>query len=172
MGLSVDLEFISIVGSSTRRKKAKSGGSIKFDSSEEREEGDEPFVGLGLVHNSLPRNSSKAQLLESDSDSVDDDFKMVPVYASNPHVKIPANVPVPVPRTSLATKKTNENEATDEGMKENRSLDRDSTENLRFDAGASAADCDNNCDSDSTIDIRIRDNKKAEMTTGFFGYDT
>ena len=57
-------------------------------------------------------------------------------------------------------------------MKANRSLDRDSMENLRFDAGANAADCDNNCDSDSTIDIRIRDNKKAGKTTGFFGFDT
>ena len=134
-------------GSSTRRKKSKtSSDSIKFDTSEEESEGEVALVGLGLVHNSLPRNSSQAQLLQSDSsDSVDDDFQTVPVYASNPHVKIPQDIPVPVPRTSLApaANKT-----------------RDNVDKRVVGGDDNLADCDNGCDSDSTIDIRIRDTDK------------
>ena len=123
-------------GSSTRRKTNHLSGSIKFDSSEEdSDEGEEPLVGLGLVHNSLPRNNSKAQLLDSDSES-GDDFSTVPVYASNPHVKIPQGVPVPVPRTSLHNKVLHE-----------ASNNHDNHERVTS---------DNGCDSDSTIDIRIR----------------
>merc|ERR1712029_275300 len=122
-------------GSSTRRKTNHLSGSIKFDSSEEdSDEGEEPLVGLGLVHNSLPRNNSKAQLLDSDSES-GDDFSTVPVYASNPHVKIPQGVPVPVPRTSLHNKVLHE-----------------ASNNHNHERVTS----DNGCDSDSTIDIRIR----------------
>ena len=51
-------------------------------------------MSLGLVHNSLPRNTgSTAALLDSDSDScADSEFGAVPVYAANPHVKLPAGV--------------------------------------------------------------------------------
>ena len=132
-------------GSSTRRKKNSVSG-LKFDSSEEESEtGEGALVSLGLVHNSLPRdlprNSSQAQLLQTDSESSSsDDLQTVPVYASNLHVKIPQGVPIPVPRTSLAKHTTHE--------------------------AANKADLekvggDNGCDSDSTIDIRISNRAEA-----------
>ena len=117
-------------GSTRRRKTGQSSSSLIFDSSDESEAGDETGVqgpdpetllSLGLVH-----NSSTAALLHSteEEDSGDDEFSTVPVYAANPHVKLPVQgFPVPVPRTSLPSQ---------------------------------AKDSDNGCDSDSTIDIRIR----------------
>ena len=99
-------------------------------------------MSLGLVHNSLPRNTgSTAALLDSDSDScADSEFGAVPVYAANPHVKLPAGVtavPVPVPRTSLQLQAR--------------------------DGGLARGTSDNCCDSDTdTIDIRIRDPEHAD----------
>jgi len=118
-------------GSTRRRRTGQSQASLRFDSSEDSEAGDEDagpqgpepeaLLSLGLVH-----NSSTAALLHSteEEDSEEDEFSTVPVYAANPHVKIPGGVPVPVPRTSLLTQ--------------------------------ARAASDNGCDSDSTIDIRIR----------------
>ena len=122
-------------GGSTRRRKtgqSSSPASIRFDSTDDSEAGDEAagahgpdpgaVLSLGLVH-----NSSTAALLHSteEEDSEEDEFSTVPVSASNPHVKLPIHgFPVPVPRTSLQT------QAKDAS--------------------------DNGCDSDSTIDIRIR----------------
>ena len=109
---------------------------------------DQALVSLGLVHNSLPRNTgSTAALLDSDSDScADSEFGAVPVYAANPHVKLPAGVtaaPVPVPRTSLQ-------------LQQSRAAAGQS-------GGLARATSDNGCDSDTdTIDIRIRDPEHAD----------
>ena len=123
-------------GGSTRRiKTGHSSSSLMFDSSDDSEAGDETgaraqgpdpeaMMSLGLVH-----NSSTAALLHSteEEDEGEDEFSTVPVYAANPHVRLPGpgqGFPVPVPRTSLQSQ----------------------AQNLS----------DNGCDSDSTIDIRIR----------------
>ena len=120
-------------GSTRRRKTGQSSSSLMFDSSDDDGAGaggPDPgdLMSLGLVH-----NSSTAALLHSteEEDEGEDEFSTVPVYAANPHVRLPGpgqQFPVPVPRTSLQNQANNPS--------------------------------DNGCDSDSTIDIRIRKSRR------------
>ena len=93
-----------------------------------------PFLDteLGRVH-TLPRKGSKAQLLNSGSDT-SSDLEDLPQYAANPHVRLPQGVvPIPMPRKSLDTLGTtdrtesynNKLVISDEGCDRDSSLDPD-----------------------------------------------
>ena len=92
---------------------------------------------LGRVH-TLPRKGSKAQLIESGSDT-SSDLDELPPYAANPHVRIPQGVmPVPMPRKSLDCSKDKTDDFDNKGVIS-----------------------DEGCDSDVTLDLKPRTNHRS-----------
>eukprot|EP00090_Calanus_glacialis_P004073 TRINITY_DN13020_c0_g1_i1.p1 TRINITY_DN13020_c0_g1~~TRINITY_DN13020_c0_g1_i1.p1 ORF type:complete len:1584 (-),score=357.76 TRINITY_DN13020_c0_g1_i1:90-4673(-) len=138
-------------GCSTRRKNKHLSETLDFDSSDSENElsSSGPFPGiydldteLGRVH-TLPRKGSKAQLLNSGSDT-SSDLEDLPQYAANPHVRLPQGVvPIPMPRKSLDTLGTT-----------------DRTENYNNKLVIS----DEGCDSDSTLDPRPENPRSCSMS--------
>jgi len=133
-------------GCSTRRKNKRLSETLDFNSSDSDNE--LPPSGpvlpgaydldteLGRVH-TLPRKGSKAQLINSGSDT-SSDLDELPQYAANPHVRIPQGVmPVPMPRKSLDCTK-------------------DTTDNYN-----SKVISDEGCDSDATLDLRPKTNHRS-----------
>jgi len=137
-------------GCSTRRKNKHLSETLDFDSSDSENElsPSGPFPGLydldtelGRVH-TLPRKGSKAQLLNSGSDT-SSDLEDLPQYAANPHVRIPQGVvPIPMPRKSLDNLG-----ATDRTDNYNNKL----------------VISDDGCDSDSTLDPKPKNSRSRSL---------
>merc|ERR1712106_215391 len=137
-------------GCSTRRKNKHLSETLDFDSSDSENElsPSGPFPGLydldtelGRVH-TLPRKGSKAQLLNSGSDT-SSDVEDLPQYAANPHVRIPQGVvPIPMPRKSLDNLG-----ATDRTDNYNNKL----------------VISDDGCDSDSTLDPKPKNSRSRSL---------
>jgi len=134
-------------GCSTRRKNKHLSETLGFDSSDSENELSPPgpvFPGLydldtelGRVH-TLPRKGSKAQLLNSGSDT-SSDLDELPQYAANPHVRIPQGaMPVPMPRKSL-----------------------DGTTDRTDNYNNKLVISDEGCDSDATLDPRPKTNHRS-----------